>query len=127
MDYCLSFGRWTPDGQVVSLWAWLIDLEGKMSEVVTPKTQEEWLEHFKELAEEHGEMLARPFIDFFADKIVLTKKEVEEAREVTYGGCLWFLNYDAEKCKPHHPSLGFSADCRLCKKLTLFAQGEEDE
>jgi len=100
--------------------------EGEMSETATPKTQEEWLEHFKELAKEHGEMLAQPFIDFFADKILLTKKEVEEAREDFERNskspalpCLF--SYEEERCRVRLKVLGL---CRLCKKLTQVVDGE---
>jgi len=62
------------------------------------------------------------------DTLVLTKKEVEEAREDFERNskspalpCLF--SYEEERCRVRLKVLGL---CRLCKKLTQFVEGEDE-
>ncbi len=55
--------------------------------------------------------------------ITLTLEEVREARDEPEG-CEEFLGFGSP-CEEGDPPL--DAYCRLCKKLTLFASGEDDK
>lgn len=89
-----------------------------MSEAIIPKTQQEWSEHLEHLLKELGRQ--------DSDKILLAKKEVEEAREERMKRlqCSLFLTEHSLECassRVHDP------ECVLCLKLTQFAKEGEDE
>jgi len=90
------------------------------------KPGDKWLAEFKELGEKHGKALAKPFEEFFADKILLTREEIIEAREERTERlrCSLFLTRNSHRC---NISRIHDAECSLCLKLTEFAKGGENE